>query len=933
MDGGTRQGWKEELGTGLDNQRFESPGSALNSSRANDSPMLTGLLDEKARYPGVRVAEIRDPTVCLPELASRQSVVGPIHEMCDPFSALSHEMYDPSSPPKISLASSKRKDSPELLHPINSESGRPSLWQKTHGTPAIDIRLSTAKRSSNGWPDTHETGSTISSVDQQASEAYDLCRIPSPGPRHTSMANPDPYTQSDSKRCTIFVSTDISRESSDSSGASLESPRVETIISSSPRHKPVDRIRPLPTPPQRKSSNLNRPLPSVPNSPLTTSSSERFSVVSRNPRLSSGTSVSYTDSEFVGCAPTDASTDTFWTAHDSIWESQRRHEPPLTSSSSTDSKVMRDEILAGDASSMNRTRPHEPRNPYTFWNTVSPSTLAHTATPPASNDVSPSSPKSGLSSPWSYLHSPISPTVNFVSSPSKVACSSTFTREGPDPGRVEHHKDATSGGISLDSSPSGSTTKDLEHTRSARNSSEPGRPIQRPVSHPAVSTASRAPWPKDILAQQHSHSFYRPFQIKEFDQSSVCVQPSLMRMESTDLAGPIHSSGVDDLLESMIKSNMTHAEASKSWTTAFLPSVSSSAHPARDIDMESSFMSGSMETVRPEIPVPLFTPIDTMAANDGLCKLPSPTCDGDPHYPFNSSFCPERQPSVALWSRRHMDVPPLPLSRSNIFSSGSRGEEVILNPRRSRPTPEMVPQSQSREGQRSNGEAAGSESKVASAHQRRPHLSNALDSPSSTKTLPHCFDHGSLLVTHSAPKQMQVETLQALVDAVNKDWMQTLESDPELWLRCAPLPPGDLFEKGIGTLREYFRGRLGQTFDDVFAFIHLAFAAAFLLHYQQDFYGLDTFYYDALQWQHALSDKDDKILFLKVMDRWSWLPKIQPTLLFNSSCHASVGSSISRESLICSNQADMLDVLRNSEVFKGCISFLDGKPTLIPFKI
>ncbi len=133
-------------------------------------------------------------------------------------------------------------------------------------------------------------------------------------------------------------------------------------------------------------------------------------------------------------------------------------------------------------------------------------------------------------------------------------------------------------------------------------------------------------------------------------------------------------------------------------------------------------------------------------------------------------------------------------------------------------------------------------------------------------------DRGPHLGGCPAQIRIQVEELRRLVCIVNHEWMQRLVSSPELYLRCSSLSTRTLFADGIDTLKTWFCGKLERTFEEVFAFMHIAFAAAFILHNDDESYCWEAFFEDALQLQHALVDKEGKLLFLKAMDRWWWLP-------------------------------------------------------------
>lgn len=837
---------------------------------------MTECMNEKARYPGDRygIAKYWGDDVCLSELSSHKSMVRPTDEMCDP-SPHRHEMYDSSFPLEFPTSPPiQRQESPELQDLTKSEPGPRGLSRRTHRTPASNSRSSSAKQFIDNWPNDCELGQTTSPAVREASKKDELS--------HSTF-----HKQSDRDSWGIFVSTDISRESSDSSGTSMES-RVETRISSSPRPKSLDLNGQVPTLPQRKSLNLNQPLQSIMH------------------RLSSRTSASYSDAEIVKCASRSTLPDIIQSSQDMSWESNSQHEPSLMNLSPTEIDISMDEILAGNILSDDPTRPEERGSPYQFWDTVSPSTLTSTADYSASCAVSPSSATLALSSPLSGMFSPVSPIADTVSPQPNVISPATGTREGPDLGLLEHHGDAASG-WTLES-----VTAELERTRSAFNTTGPSLPIQCPISYPAVSSASEAQW-KNVDHRVQFEGLRAP---------SLCTQTCLSRIQSSDLAASIDLTSV--VLESgapssTIKPSMAQFDTSNAWSPDGLLSVPLFTPPEQDMDL--SFMDGSTETVREGMRA--FIPVDINADDHGLCKLPSPVGGTGSPSPLSPAHSPEKRPGVTLSSRRQMNVPHLAIPSRRGPSATSRCLTPSLVSRRSR----------SKDSHKIGSEVASSECDMASAYHRQPDLLNALNSPSSAGEMQHCFDHGSLLVTHSVSKQTQVKELQVLVGAVNRDWMQMLKTVPELWLRCSLLSPRSLFEKGIWTLREHLCGRFAQNFEDIFAFIHVAFAAAFLLHCQQSFYCLNAFYDDALQWQHALPHEKDRIVFLKAMDRWRWLPKLQSTSSLHTGRRVRFDSFASPESTKYVHKLDRLNALRNSKVLKVCIGFLDGLSLISSFRV
>lgn len=133
-------------------------------------------------------------------------------------------------------------------------------------------------------------------------------------------------------------------------------------------------------------------------------------------------------------------------------------------------------------------------------------------------------------------------------------------------------------------------------------------------------------------------------------------------------------------------------------------------------------------------------------------------------------------------------------------------------------------------------------------------------------------DYGPHLGANPIKSRTQVNELQALVHVVNNEWMQGLLPSSDLYMRCSSLSPRTLFAKGIETLKTWLCNKLERTFEEVFSFMHIAFAAAFILHHEDKSYCWDAFFQDTLQLQHALVDREGKCLFLTAVERWWWPP-------------------------------------------------------------
>lgn len=183
---------------------------------------------------------------------------------------------------------------------------------------------------------------------------------------------------------------------------------------------------------------------------------------------------------------------------------------------------------------------------------------------------------------------------------------------------------------------------------------------------------------------------------------------------------------------------------------------------------------------------------------------------------------------------------------------------------------------------------------------------------------------GSTLSFSPVPTQTQVEELRDLVKIVNSEWMQRLSSATELYTHCSRLSAQKLFDNGTRSLESLFCGKLPRNFEDVFALMHVAFAAAYVLHKEHASYDWSDFFQDALQFHLALSSKSDRDSFLGVMDRW-WLP---PGLSLRSSLVIKLGPVVGhmlQESTIGMHQMELVKLLKNGEVARNCSDFLDGQ--------
>ena len=779
---------------------------------------------------GFREAGLSGPEVCHSEPASNRLT-----------------QWADDSPTSMEISTSAPlapKHSTELLCPVRGECGRSRLREKIlgHKSPANDHRCFIAENS-----------------------------------------------ESDTEIFKIRVSTNIVSKSSDNVGASTASPRVKTFVSSSssspPRPKSLNFDGTLLTLPQRKSLNLNGPSPSKSNAdsiqtaPTNTSFARRFSGTNRRHRLSSRTSVSYSDCSDLEGTGVNTSRDTMWGIPDTRGKFNTRRESPLNESPSAIVETWKNEIPINAISPEDQSRLVEPENSHLIRGTSSPNTAAPTPGSLASNVVSPIAPNFRSSSPMSNNFLPTRTIAKHVPPASKAVSPISAARKSPYLGSSDPHEDATNGWPSPCTPNLESGEPEHKYIPLDYKNYDPAVPCHRPASCGLVASVPRTQWATE----------------------SNPTQPFLPRQEHFNFAGPIHWNNIVESLEpetpSITNPDITQFDTPDTIDPAILNSLACSTPLLHNLHEGFRSMYDSIEAVRAEMPVSNLNPIDLNNEQEGLFQVPSPVGCSDQHSQFTSP----------------LDIIPNTL--------GSKA-----NPGGATPSQSLM-QSQSRGLHMSEGEFTASEHDVTAAHQSRAHLANVPNMSSSDNDSPQCSEHWPFLVTHSKSQQKLVEKLQALFSAVNKDWMQKLKSDPELELRCNVLPPAALFNKGIYTLKDCLRGRISKNFEGLFSLLHLAIAAAYLLHSQQGSYDWDTLYYEALHWQHALLKDEDRALFLKAMD-----PRFRPSLLLYSGRRDLHRDRILDGSIYTGQHISLPDALRRSELLKVCIGFLDGKSIVRSFE-
>ena len=203
------------------------------------------------------------------------------------------------------------------------------------------------------------------------------------------------------------------------------------------------------------------------------------------------------------------------------------------------------------------------------------------------------------------------------------------------------------------------------------------------------------------------------------------------------------------------------------------------------------------------------------------------------------------------------------------------------------------------------------------------------------------------------PTTSLVEEIYALIAVVNSEWIERMTALPKLLLRCKNIPVPELFRRGFETLQLCFRGDFKETFEDIFALIHVACAVAYSLHKDDDWYRWEYFFQDMRLWQETIAKESERGFFLQAMDCLAFpndVPKHIPKRrnladhsTFTQPCEMvswdSYGSGalaelienafnmswgLSQQYAGNVDRATTVGGLRNGRIMKDCSNFLDG---------
>ena len=188
--------------------------------------------------------------------------------------------------------------------------------------------------------------------------------------------------------------------------------------------------------------------------------------------------------------------------------------------------------------------------------------------------------------------------------------------------------------------------------------------------------------------------------------------------------------------------------------------------------------------------------------------------------------------------------------------------------------------------------------------------------------------------------QLLVQDLYKIVERLNNDWLQRLDSTPHLVSRRFPLASFDVFSRGIRAMQQCFKdsvsdwfeltfpnpleGRYEDLFSDVvmdsfeniLSTVHVAHACAYLIHEDED-YDWNGLFNHMLQWRYLLSNQDDVQFFLMAMDQ----------LKCEHTYHSTI--PLSGDGIFYQQpHAGTLDMLSNGPALREFSMFVDGRPSL-----
>ena len=182
---------------------------------------------------------------------------------------------------------------------------------------------------------------------------------------------------------------------------------------------------------------------------------------------------------------------------------------------------------------------------------------------------------------------------------------------------------------------------------------------------------------------------------------------------------------------------------------------------------------------------------------------------------------------------------------------------------------------------------------------------------------------------------------------LNERWAEKLRATPSLRVMCITHTPKSLFAFGARTLQNLYKNILPETFDQVFALMHIAFVFQHVIDVQVHSHDWMNSCHDVYMWQQVLSDPHEAELFDEVWSRlWSPQVSIETSLFKNSnfvtSLIVNMPPEISEPATVIENFGVLDDRTRRyypstlpfekpsskklfkGTIIRGCSRFLDG---------
>lgn len=123
----------------------------------------------------------------------------------------------------------------------------------------------------------------------------------------------------------------------------------------------------------------------------------------------------------------------------------------------------------------------------------------------------------------------------------------------------------------------------------------------------------------------------------------------------------------------------------------------------------------------------------------------------------------------------------------------------------------------------------------------------------------------SSYIQEPATTKVQIEDLHEAVRALSEEPIRNLATSIDTTPPCLEPYARALVKIGFRALRNYFRGTIPSSFQDVFALTHVAIASSYIVRKDDHAYSWNALLEEACQWQDLLPDPIERRTFVKVM--------------------------------------------------------------------